>query len=67
MCACVVCRLHPIFSHHLIDIDIGVITPYRKQVQKINALAHFLKFPKGITVGTVEKFQGQVIPPPSPF
>jgi len=40
--------------------DIGVITPYRKQVQKINHLVHFLGSPyKDCKVGTVENFQGQ--------
>lgn len=45
----------------LFCIDIGVITPYRKQVQKISGLAHFLGLPKGFKVGTVENFQGQVL------
>jgi helicase MOV-10 len=40
--------------------DIGIITPYRKQVQKINQLAHFMGSPyNGCKVGTVENFQGQ--------
>ena len=41
--------------------DIGVITPYRKQVQKIRSLLSF-KFPHEhqlLKVGSVEEFQGQ--------
>jgi helicase MOV-10 len=43
----------------LVPSDIGVITPYRKQVQKISQLVHSRQLSKEITVGTVEKFQGQ--------
>ena len=63
-------RLPLCASFFFIVEDIGIITPYRKQVQKINELAHNLKSPyNGCKVGTVENFQGQVSPPlsfPSP-
>mmetsp|Transcript_6441 Transcript_6441/g.11006 ORF Transcript_6441/g.11006 Transcript_6441/m.11006 type:complete len:260 (-) Transcript_6441:528-1307(-) len=38
--------------------DIGIISPYRKQVQKIRALLRG-KYGNGIKVGSVEEFQGQ--------
>jgi len=38
--------------------DIGIITPYRKQVEKIKKLFKKQKW-DGITVGSVEEFQGQ--------
>jgi len=38
--------------------DIGIITPYRKQVEKIKTLFKKQKW-DGITVGSVEEFQGQ--------
>ncbi|XP_035171167.1 RNA helicase Mov10l1 isoform X2 [Oxyura jamaicensis] len=38
--------------------DIGVITPYRKQVEKIRFLLRSIDLPD-VKVGTVEEFQGQ--------
>ena len=38
--------------------DIGVITPYRRQVQKIRGRLEQRGI-KGVTVGTTEEFQGQ--------
>lgn len=42
----------------LVQGDIGIITPYRKQVEKIKILFKKQKW-DGITVGSVEEFQGQ--------
>jgi len=42
----------------MIEEDIGVITPYRRQVQKIRGKL-LEKNRKGVTVGTTEEFQGQ--------
>ncbi|GFG34137.1 hypothetical protein Cfor_08140 [Coptotermes formosanus] len=42
----------------LVQGDIGIITPYRKQVEKIKQLFKKQKW-DGITVGSVEEFQGQ--------
>eukprot|EP01111_Echinosteliopsis_oligospora_P015569 TRINITY_DN6195_c0_g1_i1.p1 TRINITY_DN6195_c0_g1~~TRINITY_DN6195_c0_g1_i1.p1 ORF type:complete len:290 (-),score=58.16 TRINITY_DN6195_c0_g1_i1:42-911(-) len=39
--------------------DIGIITPYRKQVQKFTQWFHHFPALKNIKVGTVENFQGQ--------
>lgn len=41
--------------------DIGVISPYRKQVQKIDKQLA-VKYP-GVKVGSVEQFQGRVSEP----
>ncbi|KAL8602447.1 hypothetical protein ACOMHN_064694 [Nucella lapillus] len=38
--------------------DIGVITPYRKQVEKVRMLTERLGMPR-VKVGSVEEFQGQ--------
>jgi len=38
--------------------EIGIITPYRKQVQKLRQLLDAKKL-DGVTVGSVEEFQGQ--------
>ena len=42
----------------VVEEDIGVITPYRRQVQKIRGKL-LEKNRKGVTVGTMEEFQGQ--------
>jgi len=42
----------------MMEEDIGVITPYRRQVQKIRGRLE-LKGKKGVTIGTTEEFQGQ--------
>jgi hypothetical protein len=42
------------------DADIGVITPYHAQCQKIRAVLRPIA--DGIKVGSVEEFQGQVRP-----
>lgn len=39
--------------------DIGIITPYRKQVEKIRVLLVTFGLAGGIKVGSVEEFQGQ--------
>ncbi|XP_070558599.1 RNA helicase Mov10l1-like [Ptychodera flava] len=44
--------------HHLRWSDVGVITPYRKQVEKIRLLKDSLGM-GDIKVGSVEEFQGQ--------
>lgn len=38
--------------------DIGIITPYRRQVQKLQQMCSKRGY-KDITVGSVEQFQGQ--------
>ena len=40
--------------------DIGVITPYHAQTQKIASLVDRDDRLRGITVGSIEQFQGQV-------
>ncbi|KAK2998741.1 hypothetical protein RJ639_024663 [Escallonia herrerae] len=45
-------------SADLREVDIGVITPYRQQVVKINTVLESLDIP-GVKVGSVEQFQGQ--------
>ena len=42
----------------MMEEDIGVITPYRRQVQKIRGML-VEKNRRGVTVGTTEEFQGQ--------
>merc|ERR1711910_220161 len=42
----------------IMEEDIGVITPYRRQVQKIRGRL-LEKNRRGVTVGTTEEFQGQ--------
>ena len=39
--------------------EIAIITPYRKQVQKLRTALRMLKLSDAIKVGTVEEFQGQ--------
>lgn len=39
--------------------DIGIITPYRKQVEKIRVLLVTFGLAEGVKVGSVEEFQGQ--------
>ena len=39
--------------------DIGVVTPYRKQVEKIRLLLGRVVGGEGVKVGSVEEFQGQ--------
>lgn len=43
----------------LMPSNIGIITPYRKQVEKIRQLLSIFGVQPGIKVGTVEEFQGQ--------
>ncbi|XP_064093385.1 uncharacterized protein LOC135206091 isoform X2 [Macrobrachium nipponense] len=43
----------------LMPSNIGIITPYRKQVEKIRQLLTIFGVQPGIKVGTVEEFQGQ--------
>jgi superfamily I DNA and/or RNA helicase len=38
--------------------EIGVITPYRKQVEKIRKMLNSAKF-EGVSVGSAEEFQGR--------
>jgi putative helicase MOV10L1 len=46
-------------TQHLMSWDdVGVITPYRKQVEKIRVLIDGLGMEK-VKVGSVEEFQGQ--------
>ena len=46
-------------SHHPLSFgDIGIITPYRKQVEKIRLLIDKLGMEE-VKVGSVEEFQGQ--------
>ncbi|XP_068695788.1 putative helicase mov-10-B.1 [Montipora foliosa] len=44
---------------HLSPEMIGVISPYKRQVQKIQKMIEKRRFLKGIKVGSVEEFQGQ--------
>ncbi|XP_071540625.1 uncharacterized protein armi isoform X2 [Panulirus ornatus] len=39
--------------------DVGIITPYRKQVEKVRKLLTTFGIQEGIKVGSVEEFQGQ--------
>jgi putative helicase MOV10L1 len=48
-------------SHNLSYDDIGIITPYRKQVEKIRLLIDRLDMER-VKVGSVEEFQGQERP-----
>nr|CAB3263914.1 putative helicase Mov10l1 [Phallusia mammillata] len=43
---------------NVLPSDIGIITPYRKQVEKLRLMLKSLKI-TGIKVGSVEEFQGQ--------
>ncbi|XP_048355587.1 RNA helicase Mov10l1-like [Sphaerodactylus townsendi] len=52
------CLLAKRISYTVSEADIGVITPYRKQVEKIRLLLHSVDL-KDIKVGSVEEFQGQ--------
>ncbi|XP_060100380.1 RNA helicase Mov10l1 [Heteronotia binoei] len=52
------CLLAKRFSHTVSETDIGVITPYRKQAEKIRLLLHSVEL-TDIKVGSVEEFQGQ--------
>jgi len=57
----VINRIHAIQStNKVVNSDIGIITPYRKQVEKFKGTFNFFK-PRydGIEVGTTEIFQGQ--------
>jgi len=45
-------------EHNVDEEDIGVITPYRRQVQKIRGRLEQRGI-RGVTVGTTEEFQGQ--------
>ncbi|CAI9716308.1 Hypothetical predicted protein [Octopus vulgaris] len=46
------------YSSYLVEEDIGIITPYRKQVEKIRMLLSHLGRDV-VKVGSVEEFQGQ--------
>ena len=39
--------------------EIGVVTPYRKQVEKVRLLLGRVVGGEGVKVGSVEEFQGQ--------
>ncbi|XP_066489634.1 RNA helicase Mov10l1 isoform X2 [Tiliqua scincoides] len=52
------CCLTKSINHTVSEKDIGVITPYRKQVEKIRILLHSVNL-MDIKVGSVEEFQGQ--------
>ncbi|XP_054843764.1 RNA helicase Mov10l1 [Eublepharis macularius] len=52
------CLLAKRISHTVSQTDIGVIAPYRKQVEKIRLLLHSVDL-TDIKVGSVEEFQGQ--------
>ncbi|XP_015267285.1 PREDICTED: putative helicase Mov10l1, partial [Gekko japonicus] len=52
------CLLAKRISHTVLEKDIGVITPYRKQVEKIRLLLRSVDLTE-IKVGSIEEFQGQ--------
>nr|XP_056702463.1 RNA helicase Mov10l1 [Euleptes europaea] len=52
------CLLAKRISHTVSEADIGVIAPYRKQVEKIRLLLRSVDL-ADIKVGSVEEFQGQ--------